>query len=57
MTREERNRAVDEKKYFRIPLDSRNLNYKPFTVTGEKKEKELDDYSSDNVKLLSTKEA
>ncbi len=56
MTREERNRAVSEERYFRIPLDSRDLNYKPFTVTGEKTENEFEDYSSDKVKLLGVKE-
>ncbi len=53
MTREERAKAEDLGDYFRIPADSRDLNYGKYFFEGEKELSQLDDYTSENTRRLS----
>jgi len=52
VSREEMARAEDMGRYFRIPLDNRDLNYKKFFVEGEVKIAEFNDYTSHNTDRL-----
>jgi len=52
VSREEMARALDEGRYFRIPADNRDLNYKKFFVEGEVEIAKLDDYTSHNTERL-----
>ncbi|MNW08251.1 UDP-glucose 4-epimerase [compost metagenome] len=45
-------KAVDMGRYYRIPMDNRDLNYKKYFVEGEKEVSELDDYTSHNTTRL-----
>lgn len=52
ISREEMARVEDQGRYYRIPLDNRNLNYNRYFVEGECKISELDDYTSHNTEQL-----
>jgi UDP-glucose 4-epimerase len=52
VSREEMAKAEDMGRYYRIPADNRDLNYKKYFVEGEEKISELDDYTSHNTKRL-----
>lgn len=52
VSREEMARAEDMERYYRIPADNRDLNYKKFFVEGEVEIAELDDYTSHNTRRL-----
>jgi len=52
VTREEMAKAVDMGNYYRIPCDSRNLNYDKYFVEGEEKVNLFEDYHSHNTKRL-----
>lgn len=52
ISREEMARAEDMGRYYRIPADSRDLNYNKFFVEGEIKVSEFDDYTSHNTERL-----
>jgi UDP-glucose 4-epimerase len=45
-------RAEDMGRYFRIPADDRDLNYKKYFVEGEEKISEVHDYTSHNTERL-----
>jgi len=45
-------KAEDMGRYYRIPADNRDLNYKKYFVEGEEKISELDDYTSHNTERL-----
>jgi UDP-N-acetylglucosamine 4,6-dehydratase/5-epimerase len=53
ISREEMAKAEDMARYYRIPADNRDLNYKKFFVEGEQHISELDDYTSHNTERLS----
>ncbi len=53
ISREEMAKAEDMGRYYRIPADNRDLNYKKFFVEGEQHISELDDYTSHNTDRLS----
>lgn len=53
ISREEMSKAEDMDRYYRIPADNRDLNYKKFFVEGEQHISELDDYTSHNTERLS----
>lgn len=53
ISREEMAKAEDMGRYYRIPADNRDLNYKKFFVEGEQHISELDDYTSHNTERLS----
>lgn len=54
LSREEVAHAEDKGEYFRVPLDSRSLDYGFFFDTGDRNQTEVDDYTSHNVARLST---
>ena len=52
VSREEMAHAQDEGRYYRIPSDNRDLNYRKFFIEGEVEIAELDDYTSHNTERL-----
>jgi len=52
LTREEMARAEDLGGYYRIPADTRGLNYDLYFNEGEKKIAQLEDYNSSNTERL-----
>ena len=52
VSREEMARADDLGRYYRIPADARDLNYKQYFVEGEVEISVLDDYTSHNTERL-----
>lgn len=56
ISREEMAKAEDMKRYYRIPADNRDLNYKKYFVEGEANISEVDDYTSHNTERLNVKE-
>jgi UDP-N-acetylglucosamine 4,6-dehydratase/5-epimerase len=52
LTREERARAIDLGNYFRVPADTRDLNYAKYFSEGESLLSGLDDYNSHNTTRL-----
>lgn len=52
VSREEMARAEDLQRYFRIPADSRDLNYEKYFVQGEPGISSTDDYTSHNTHQL-----
>ena len=55
VSREEMARAINEKKYYRIKIDNRDLNYDFFEIKGNKKLNLIEDYNSNNANLLTDK--
>jgi UDP-glucose 4-epimerase len=53
VSREEMARAEDHGRYFRIPADSRDLNYDKYFVQGQTQLSRIDDYTSHNTERLS----
>ena len=45
-------RAEEMERYYRIPVDERDLNYRKYFVQGEQHISELDDYTSHNTERL-----
>ena len=56
VSREEMARAEDLGAYYRIPADSRELNYDKYFIEGETEISKIDDYTSHNTKRLSVQE-
>jgi UDP-N-acetylglucosamine 4,6-dehydratase len=52
LSREEMARADDLGDYYRIPADSRDLNYDKYFIEGETGISEIDDYTSHNTRRL-----
>lgn len=52
VSREEMAKAEDMGRYYRIPADNRDLNYRKYFVEGELKVSELDDYTSQSTRRL-----
>jgi UDP-glucose 4-epimerase len=52
VTREEMARSIDMGNYFRIPCDTRDLNYDKYFVEGDTKTSTLEDYHSHNTQRL-----
>lgn len=55
-TREEMLRAEDMDAFFRIPADSRDLNYRQYYSEGMKEVSRFDDYHSHNTRQLNVRE-
>jgi len=55
-SKEEMYKAEDLKDYFRIPSDKRDLNYEKYFEKGNKKIRDVNEYSSDNTKRLNKEE-
>ena len=56
VNREEMAKAVDLPGYYRIPADTRDLNYEKYFSNGEAKVAEVEDYTSENTYRLSNPE-
>ncbi|MBV1952388.1 MAG: polysaccharide biosynthesis protein [Cycloclasticus sp.] len=56
ISREEMAKAEDMERYYRIPADNRDLNYKKYFVEGEAQISEVDDYTSHNTVRLNVDE-
>lgn len=52
VTREEMAKSIDMGSYYRIPCDTRDLNYDKFFVEGEEKISMIEDYHSHNTNRL-----
>jgi UDP-N-acetylglucosamine 4,6-dehydratase/5-epimerase len=52
ISREEMAKAVDMGRYYRVPADNRDLNYKKYFVEGEEQISLADDYTSHNTERL-----
>ena len=52
VTREEMAKAIDMGNYYRIPCDTRDLNYDKFFVEGDDKVSKVEDYHSHNTRRL-----
>ena len=49
-------RAIDMGDYYRIPCDSRGLNYEDFFTVGNEDVSKFEDYHSHNTRLLNKEE-
>jgi len=56
LTKEEMEQAIDMGHYYRIPADTRDLNYEKFTDDGEKTNSETKEYHSHNTYQLTETE-
>lgn len=56
VTREEMAKAIDCGNYYRIPCDTRDLNYDKFFVEGDEKVSTIEDYHSHNTVRLDVEE-
>jgi len=56
VTREEMARAEDMGNYYRIPCDTRDLNYDKYFLEGQEKVSVLEDYHSHNTRRLNVEE-
>ncbi len=56
LSSEEMSKAIDSKDYYRIPMDSRDLNYESYFVEGNINRDKIIEYNSNNTKQLSVKE-
>ena len=56
MSREEKMRSQDLGNYIKISQDDRDLNYDNYFIKGNKKINELNDYTSNNTKILNFEE-
>lgn len=55
-SREELSRAFSMDEYFRIPADTRDLNYKPYFEEGDRTQEKYGDYDSHTVDRMSVSE-
>lgn len=56
LTREEKAKSTDLGDYFRVPADTRDLNYDKYFVEGNQHVDDLEDYTSHNTTRLNVKE-
>ncbi len=56
VTREEMARSIDMGNYYKIPCDTRDLNYDKFFVEGQEKVSVIDDYNSHNTHRLNVED-
>jgi len=56
VSREEMVKSIDMGKYYRIPIDDRDLNYDKYIIDGQVDLNTIEDYTSHNTKLLNVKE-
>lgn len=56
LSREELSRANETDRYYRVPMDARDLNYNKYFVEGEQKLSASDDYTSHNTKRMDLEE-
>lgn len=56
LSREEMAKSEDMGRYYRIPMDDRDLNYNKYFIEGEARVSVLDDYTSHNTERLSVEQ-
>ena len=56
LTKEECAKAVDMGNFYRVPADNRSLNYDKYFIEGDKKRATIDEFNSNNTKILDVKE-
>lgn len=56
LTKEECAKAVDMGNFYRVPADNRSLNYDKYFIEGDKKRATIDEFNSNNTKILNVKE-
>ncbi len=56
LSREEMSRAEDMQRYFRVPMDDRDLNYANYFIEGQTGVSESDDYTSHNTDRLNVEQ-
>lgn len=56
LTHEECSHAVDMGNYYRVPCDNRGLNYDKYLVDGDEKLNPLNEFNSNNTRILSVEE-
>ena len=56
ISREEMSKSIDLDRYFKIPTDNRDLNYKKYKKTGNVSANQVDDYTSENTQRLDVEE-
>ena len=56
LSREEMVKAEESDKYYKVPMDNRDLNYNKYFSEGEKDISGLEDYTSHNTKRLNVEE-
>lgn len=56
LTREESSVAVDLGNYFKVPADTRDLNYEKYFTKGNRRLKEVGEYTSDNTERLNVEQ-
>lgn len=52
LSKEERSKAIDNNKFFRVAMDERSLDYDAFISGGDKNRIHFEEYNSDNTKIL-----
>jgi UDP-N-acetylglucosamine 4,6-dehydratase len=52
LSREERSKAIEHQQYYRVPADSRSMNYESYVTQGELAIMAHEDYTSHNTDLL-----
>jgi UDP-glucose 4-epimerase len=52
LSREEMAKSEDADRYFRVPIDGRDLNYNKYFIEGEMRVSDADDYTSHNAERL-----
>ena len=56
LTKEECAKAIDMGNFYRVPADNRSLNYDKYFVEGDKKRAAIDEFNSNNTRILNVKE-
>ena len=56
LTNEECSHAIDLGRFYRVPCDKRGLNYDKFFTKGNRERVKLNEFNSNNTRLLSVKE-
>lgn len=56
LTKEECAKAVDMGNFYRIPADNRSLNYDKYFVEGDRKRATIEEFNSNNTRILNVKE-
>ena len=56
LTKEECAKAVDMGNFYRVPADNRSLNYDKYFVEGDRKRATIDEFNSNNTRILNVKE-
>ena len=56
LTKEEKAKCVDLGNYFRVPADTRDLNYDKYSVGGDGLPNKIEEYTSENTERLAVKE-